>query len=340
MMRTRENRSAEGELVLGVDLGGTKVETSVVDAHGRILASVRHPTEAEQTADEIIADIVASVGEVSRKLPGAEAGGAMRAFRGVGVGVAGQVDAATGSVTYAPNLRWRDVALQARLEAALALPVAVLNDVQSATFGEWSHGAGRGVDEMVCVFVGTGVGGGVVAGGRLVRGCTGSAGELGHTIVDLEGPPCHCGSHGCLEAHAGGWAIAQRAQEAVSAQPDRARALLAAVGGRAAAITARVVTETARAGDPLAQDLMAGVMRALAAGAASIVNAFNPCVLVLGGGVLEGAPELLEAVRAGIARRALPAPARAVQVVPAALGPHAGSVGAAAWLRASRPAAG
>lgn len=313
-------------LTIGVDLGGTKVETALVDADGRPVSSHRRPTGREKGPQEIVADILEAVREAARS-----AGD--RRVLGVGVGVAGQVDPETGTVSYAPNLDWRDYPLRERLEEGLEMPVAVLNDVQAATYGEWVHGAGRGVQELVCLFVGTGVGGGIVSRGRLLQGCTGSAGELGHITIALHGPPCRCGNHGCLEAFAGGWAIARRAQEAVASDPPAGAALLHRTNGDPERLTARLVGEAAHEGDPLARDLIRDTGEALAAGVASIVNAFNPCLLILGGGVIEGQPELVDTVKEEVPARALEPPLRSLGIVKAALGPHAGAIGAAAWVR-------
>ncbi|MBI4279189.1 MAG: ROK family protein [Armatimonadetes bacterium] len=305
---------------LGVDLGGTKVETAIVDDVGNILAAHRRPTHAGKGAAGIIADIVACARDCL--------GEASRAAEALGIGVAGQVDAATGTVRFAPNLGWRDVPLRAELEQALALRVVVTNDVRAATWGEWQHGAGRGVDDLVCVFVGTGVGGGIVSGGRMLEGCSGSAGEVGHMTIVAGGRRCRCPNRGCLEAYAGGWAIAERAQEAVRADL-RAGGTLVALAGDVQNITAASVAQAYRQGDPLSCHLVAETGRYLAAGMVGIVNAFNPCLLILGGGVIEGLPELIPLVEREIRARALGAAVEPLRVVKAALGGDAGVVGAA-----------
>lgn len=313
-------------LTIGVDLGGTKVETALVDARGRIVASARRPTGPEKGPDGIVSDLIACVQGAC--LPATE-----RPVLGVGVGVAGQVDPHGGIVGYAPNLDWHDFPLKDRLEEALEKPVAVLNDVQAATYGEWVHGAGQGVQELVCLFVGTGVGGGVVSGGRLLQGCSGSAGELGHITIDLHGPPCRCGNHGCLEAFVGGWAVARRAQEAVASDPASGQRLLQLAGGDPERLTARLVGGAAHQGDALARNLVEEIGQALGAGVASIANAFNPCLLILGGGVVEGLPELVDFAQREVRDRALDAALRPLRILKPQLGRHAGAVGAAAWAR-------
>lgn len=335
--RRRGDQRDAINLFLGIDIGGTKIEAAVVDQDGAVRASVRRATSADRGPEAVIAEVVSSAVDVLDQVPalvaGSSDGSGRPRVRGVGVGVAGQVDPATGAVRYAPNLGWQDVPLGQRLATALRLPVAVLNDVQAATFGEWVHGAGRGASGLVCLFFGTGVGGGLVIGGQLVRGCSGSAGELGHTIVDLDGRPCRGGHAGCLEAYAGGWAMARRAREAVAAAPAGGQVMLALAGNDPALLTAGTVVEAARQEDPMAAEIVRDVERALGAAAVSIVNALNPCTLLLGGGVVDGWPELVDVAHAAIQTGALPSAAGRVRVMRNGLARHAGAIGAAAWAR-------
>jgi glucokinase len=299
---------------IGVDLGGTKVEAAQVDTEGQVRQRLRRATDVKDGPAAIEAEIVTAVRELQESVGSSPAG--------VGVGVAGQIEPASGVVHFAPNLGWHDVPLQADLSRTLRLPVVVTNDVRAAAWGEWLHGAGQGCGDLVCLFVGTGIGGGVVSGGRMLSGCSNAAGELGHITVDLHGPVCHCGNQGCLEALAGGWAIARRAQEAIAADPAAGASMVQMAGGQQTAVTAKIVAQAAHAGDPLA--------RALIAGAVGLVNAFNPCRLILGGGVIEGLPELVDRVDQGVCERALEAASAPLQVLPAQLKNDAGVVGAAA----------
>ena len=312
-----------GPLAVGVDLGGTKVEVALVDSEGRVIASVRHPTGTDRTPAELVELIGACIGQVRAPAAGVP-------VTGIGLGVAGQVDSRRGVVLASPNLNWAGVALGPELRGVTGLPVLVTNDVRAATWGEWLYGAGRGVRDLVAVWVGTGVGGGIVSGGRILTGCAGLAGEFGHTRVSRRGPRCRCGGRGCLEAYAGGWAIARQAREAV-ARNSQAGAALLRLAGEAGAISAAHLSAAARAGDPLARRLLARVAEALAVGLTSVVNLINPCLVVLGGGVVEGLPELVGWVDRGLRRRALPA-AAGVKVTRTVLGPHAGVVGAAALV--------
>lgn len=329
-MRSRKTEptrtSAERAYAIGVDLGGTKTETALVDAKGRIAGRQRTPTEAAKGPDHVIEMIVSMVTTHYLLRP-------ERPVSAIGVGVAGQVDSEHGIVRRAPNLDWRDYPIRERLEAAVGLPVAVLNDVQAITYGECRRGVGRGTSNLVCVFAGTGVGGGIVIGGELVRGTSGNAGEFGHKTIERNGPVCSCGNRGCLEAFVGGWAIARRAREAAAAEPTRAAALLSLAGGTPADITAAMVGKAAAQGDALAQALVEEIGTALGVGLASIANALNPELLILGGGIVEGLPGLVEIAEQELRRRALAAASQPLRVVRSKLGADAGVIGAALFAR-------
>jgi len=310
-------------VTIGVDLGGTKVETALVDASGRIVVSYRQPANPEKGADVVIADIVACVETCQ-----IEAG---KTAQGLGVGVAGQLDRA-GTLCFSPNLGWHNVPFKVKLEDALGIPVVVSNDVRAATQAEWQHGAGRGVDDLVCLFVGTGIGGGVVSGGRILEGCSNTAGELGHMTIVADGRRCHCPNRGCLEAYAGGWAIAERAQEAVHADPQAGQRLVA-LAGSIQQISAATVSQACGDGDPLACRLVEETVQYLAAGVVSIVNAFNPCLIILGGGVIQGRSEYVSEVERAVRENALQTAVEGLRIVMAALGDKAGVIGAAALAR-------
>lgn len=316
-------------VTVGIDLGGTKVATALVEANGNVVTTGRATTGIAADPQATVTTITANVKDICASLAEVQ-------VIGVGVGAAGQIDPATGTVRSSPNLPgWNNVPLQAELQQALRLPVVVVNDVQAAAWGEWRYGAGQGVTDMVCLFVGTGIGGGVIAAGGLLAGCGGSAGELGHTVIERNGPECRCGNRGHLEATAGGWAIAQRASEAVVADPEAGATLLALAKGNGDELTAAHVSQAAHQGDPLAQRLVTETGDALSVGIASLVNAFNPCLVVLGGGVVEGLPELVEMAQERVPRYALAAAVEPLRITKAALGEHAGVIGAAAlaWER-------
>jgi len=309
---------------IGIDLGGTKTIVGQVDGQGKVRRKLQLPTNAPKGPASVKQAIT---GAVESLLSDAESSPA-----GIGIGVAGQVDARKGAVSFAPNLGWRDEPLGEDLARTTGLPVRVENDVRAATRGEWLYGAGRGCDDLVCLFVGTGIGGGVVSGGRVLTGCSNTAGELGHITLSLDGPSCRCGNRGCLEALAGGWAIAQQAREWATSDPEAGGFILRMVEGQPEKITAKIVADAAKAGDPLALSLFERVARALAAGAAGLVNAFNPCRLILGGGVIEGCPWLVKKVAEGLEERALPTALVPLRLLRSRLRQNAAVVGSAALL--------
>jgi glucokinase len=241
---------------------------------------------------------------------------------GAGLAVPGCVDAGRGVLRLAPNLpAWRDVPVGAIVADTLGVPVAVEHDVRMAALGEARRGAGRGVASFVCVTVGTGVGAAIVLEGRLYRGATDGAGEIGHLAAAADGAPCGCGRHGCLETIASGRAIAARAREA-----------------GAAVASAAEVFAAAAAGDPACARVVREAVTALAGGLAILVNVLNPGVIAIGGGVAAAGAALLDPLREAVRRSAWAPGAEAVRIVPAALGPRAGAIGAALHVAEARGA--
>jgi glucokinase len=304
---------------LGIDLGGTKVKTALVDSNGRISSSHKSATHADKDADNIIEDVLVCIekclGETSFEA------------HALGIGIAGQVDL-NGTVLNSPNLGWRNVSLREKIEGRLRIPVFVTNDVRAATLGEWWHGSGKGVNDLIVLFVGTGIGGGVISNGRVISGCSNTGGELGHITIVRDGRKCHCPNEGCLEAYAGGWAIAERAQEAVRLKQDGSQLLVSLAGG-IDNITAAHVGKAFHERNEFAIQLVEETGRFLASGVTGIVNAFNPCLLVFGGGVIEGIPELIHLVEETVRKKALEAATEKLKMSKAKLGGDAGVIGAA-----------
>lgn len=305
---------------IGIDLGGTKIEMARVNCDGTYSQRRTRLTMAAREPAAIKKEIIVCIKDMMKEanLPPA----------GIGVGLAGQIDPQKGSVRFSPNLGWRDEPFKEELAQALNLPVIVTNDVRAATLGEWWHGAGKGCADLVCLFIGTGIGGGVVSGGMILVGDTNSAAELGHITIDWHGPPCRCGNKGCLEALAGGWAIARRAQELINNNRAAGIPLLNLADGKIEEVSAQVVAEGFKKEDPLARQIIAEVKEALIAGAVSLINAFNPQKLILGGGVMSGLPELKKFIEEGVKERALKAATASLEVLPAELGSLAGVIGA------------
>jgi glucokinase len=298
--------------------------SALVDPEGRIVHESGRHLHANDGPGGVIATVVRSARaclESATDVP-----------RVVGVAVAAQVDPRTGTVVHAPNLGWRDVPLARRLADELGGRVYVVNDARAATYAEWQFGAGVGADDLFCLFLGTGIGGSAVLGGRLIEGGTHAAGEVGHMTIVSGGRKCHCPNWGCFEAYVGGWAIGERAREAVRDDPI-AGAPLVARAGSAAAITAQTLFQEYRGGNPLARRLVRDTERYLTDGAVGVVNAFNPSLLVLGGGLVAGMPEFVPAVEAAVRARCQP-PAAVARVVRARFAEAAPMIGAAALARA------
>jgi glucokinase len=308
---------------IGVDLGGTKVAAAILDGEGNILSEHKYPTDSEKGPDSVIEDLVGCINENLRK--------EKYNPKALGVGVAAQIDV-YGMVRSAPNLNWHNVHLKAKLEDKLGLPVIVTNDVRAATLGEWEYGAGRGFTDLVVLFVGTGIGGGVITSSRLLTGCTNTAGELGHITIVVDGRNCHCSKRGCMEAYGGGWAIAERAQEAVRKDSSAGKTLLE-IAGHTEQITAATVSEAYHNGNQLALNIVKETSRYIAAGVSSIVNAFNPCLIVFGGGVIEGIPELIQMIEKETKKEAFKVAIENLKFTKASLGGKAGVIGAAALAR-------
>ncbi len=317
--RARSPRSRSGSVALGIDLGATKVVSGLVAADGRVVRHGTRRVHGNDGPDAVLEVVVRSARECLADGP--------RRPAAIGIAVAAQVDPRSGTVVHAPNLGWRDVPLARQLADELGGPVTVVNDARAATAAEWRFGAGVGVDDLFYLSLGTGVGGSAVVGGRLLEGGSHALGEVGHLTVVAGGRRCHCPNVGCLEAYVGGWAIAERAREAAASDPPGGSGLSDLAGDRAS-ITAETVFAGYRAGDRLATEIVRETVRILADGAVGIVNAFNPSLLAVGGGLVAGMPEFVPAIASAVGSRCQP-PAAGVRVVPSSLGPSAPMVGAA-----------
>jgi glucokinase len=264
----------------GIDLGGTKIQAIVVDAQNAVIGESRRPTPHDGGPDAVVAAMAASLREAA-DAAGVEAG----ALRGVGVGSPGEVDARTGTVSNAKNLpAWTDsYPLGPDLGQELGTKVAVGNDVGVATHAEFELGAGRGHDSVLGVFWGTGVGGGLILGGKQWHG-RGSAGEIGHMVVKRDGARCPCGNHGCMEAYAGRSAMESEARRRVEDGDHTDLFKLMAKHGKPR-LTSGIWERALDHGDPMAEDLIDRAVKALGAGIASAVNLLDPEIVILGGGL-------------------------------------------------------
>ncbi len=311
-------------LTIGVDIGGTKVLGGVVDPDGLVLATARRDTPADDVAKT--RDLVV---EVIEELAG------RHRVAAVGIGVAGWIDADRSRVLFAPNLAFRDEPLRDRIAERVGVPVVVDNDGNTAAWAEFRFGAAREAhSSMALVTVGTGIGGGIVVGGELLRGNDGLAAEPGHMTAQPDGRPCPCGRRGCLEQYASGSALVRAARDGARSGPAGAARLLELAGGSPDAIAGPIVTEAARAGDPVALAAFAELGRWLAVGLADLMFLLDPEVMVLGGGVSDAGDLLLAPTQVALdgrlgARGRLPR----APLVAARLGNQAGLVGAADLAR-------
>ena len=309
-----------GPPTIGVDVGGTKTAAIRLSGEGEILDRSTLPTGADDPAASLDA-----VGDaIENVLDGS--------VTAIGVGAAGLIDVRSGTIVFSPNFTWRQVPIAARLSERFGLPVTVDNDATAGAWAEASLGASRGREESLFVAVGTGIGGGIVTEGRLLRGAHGFAGEIGHVIVEPGGPACGCGNRGCWEQVASGQALERQGARAIAEDPASAFAVLA--GGDAAKVTGELVAAAARDGDPVAAAIVRSIGRRLGEGIAGLVNILDPSLVVVGGGVAEiGDPvfdPLLEAYHDSVeGRRDRPE----VPIVPAALGNDASAIGAAMIAR-------
>ena len=314
--------------VIGVDMGGTKILSAVIDAEGKILATAKVPTKANKGASEVIDRIASSIQKAIDK-----SGVASDSIQAIGIGAPGPLDPATGVVIFAPNLGWRDVPLKAELEMRTGLPTFVDNDVNVGTLGEHVFGAGHGFQNVVGIFVGTGIGGGIILNGELFHGASKTAGEIGHIIVKAGGPRCGCGTRGCLEAIASRTAMTKQFRKAILKKKKKS-VISELTGGDLGAIRSGVLAKAIRANDALTLKIFKKVTKYLGIGIGSIVNFLNPEMIVLGGGVVEALDDtFLDDIRAAAKKYALPNTLSGVQIVSAKLGDNAGILGAAALAR-------
>ena len=308
--------------VIGVDLGGTKLLAGAVD---RELNVHHRATRAARAADHlgVIDTVVSAVGEVRDAIEGGS--GRVEA---VGIGIPCLIDQRRGLAVMSTHLPLTDVPFRDLVAERIGLPVVVDNDANAAMLAEWRFGAARGARDAALLTIGTGIGGGLVVGGALQRGSQGAGAELGHMVVQADGPPCNgnCPNHGCLEAVVSGAALAREAQRIARERPRSGLGRALAAGRE---ISGPLVTELAHDGDPAAVDAVAAIGRWLGVGVANLVNMLNPDVVVIGGGVIAAGELLLGPAREVVMQRALSPSKEHARIVPARFGAESGMLGAA-----------
>ncbi len=309
--------SDQEKFYAGIDLGGTGIKAGLFGSDGKLLKEGERRTPASAQA------ILSAVGELCQELTGEEGGG----LSGLGIGAAGVLDQEMEMILESPNLPddFRSFPLRKRLEESLKVPVVLDNDASAAALGEYHFGAGRGSKSLICFTLGTGIGGGIVLEGRLWRGATNAAGELGHMCIDPEGPICGCGGRGCLEAFCSTQAILERAEDFMARQPG-------SVLNELEELTPHTISQVARAGDRAAIKVWEETGRYLGVGIGNILNIFNPEVVVLSGGVSEAGDLILKPALRSAKEVAFEAPFRAARIQRGELGNRAGITGAACLL--------
>jgi len=308
-------------LAIGIDLGGTKVRTAIVEGGKEILAEAIRSTEDEKGFERICMAIVESIWECISL-----AGVRKEDIDKIGIGAAGQIEPREGRIIFSPNLNWRDAPLGKAISSRFGRPVWVENDVRTAALGELSFGGGRGTRHLICLFVGTGVGSGIIVDGKPLRGSRNMAGEVGHTKIKEGGYPCTCGGRGCLEAHIGGAYVKRRAMEAI--REGRGSLIEEVSEGDLNRINTQIIEKAYLRGDSLARDLWIEIEEGLSFALANLITLFNPERIVLGGGVIEGSPSLVEIAERRVRRLvSLPSVDR-IDFRKAELGSNAGVIGA------------
>jgi glucokinase len=312
---------------IGCDLGGTNLRAAIVDIdNGTVLHQMKMPTLAREGHEAVMKRMADLVLETisSANLKKEDIGG-------IGIGVPGVLDLEKGETLFLPNLpgTWPHVPLQATITELTGLPTTLLNDVRSITHGEWRFGAGRGVDTLAVFAIGTGIGGGLVINGQLHLGIGGTGGELGHTVIDFNGPRCGCGNYGCLEAYASGPAISAMGMKAV------AQGLTTRIGEMCEydlnRITPELIARAAQLGDEIAKDIYEKAGFYLGIAAANICSAIGPRHIIIAGGVSQTGELLLEPIRRTLRERVTVMPIDQVEVVRSHLGNNAGVIGVACW---------
>jgi glucokinase len=307
--------------IIGVDLGGTKMLLGVLDPDSKVLWESREASTG-QTEDELVELLIREIGEAHAVREG---------VAGVGLGIPATINHDKGIAVSAVNLPLEDVPIRDLVRERTGLPAFVDNDATVAALAEHLYGAARGAENAVMLTIGTGIGGGLILGGEIYRGSTGAGAELGHTVIEVDGPPCqgNCPGRGCVETLASGTALGREGRAAAEREPDSALGAMLADGET---VDGKAVTEAALGGDATARGVFDLIGSRLGVALASFANIFEPEVFVIGGGVIAAGDLLLDPARRVLQERALP-PMKRIPVVAAELGADAGMIGAAAMAR-------
>jgi glucokinase len=312
-------------LLLGIDLGGTKILTSVINSQGEMLSRDHSITPAAKGPEGVIQAIQASA---ERTLEGASL--TMDRISAVGIGAPGLADTETGILYTSPNLPgWKDVPLRDILQEKFKKRAFLINDANAAALGEHYFGAAKGISHFIYVTISTGIGGGIIVDGKVLNGARGLAGEIGHMTIADEGPACHCGNRGCWEALASGTALAKAARKLIETGADTT--MLSLADGKIDRVTAQTAQSAAEKGDSVANQLIRKVAYYFGVGVANLINIFNPEMIVIGGGLSNMGARLFKPAHKVVQERAFHRAYRTVRFVKTALGRNSGVLGAAAF---------
>lgn len=307
---------------IGVDLGGTNIKFGLVSADGKIVKRARIPTQAQTGPKPVLRRLINVVRRLMKGYP----------VRSIGIGAAGLIDHEHGVIRVPPNLPgWDGTPVKEILERALGIPCAVSNDVNCCALGELRFGAGVGRSDLFCLTLGTGVGGGIIANGKLVIGANGVAGEIGHTVIFPDGQICRCGSRGCLECYVGAEYIVQRAVARLRMQGPKLkfRSLIRRyTGNRLERVTPKIISRAAQHGDECAREVIEEVGYYVGLAVSNVVQLLDPGLVVIGGGVSGFGKPLLDAIRRTVEERVIKFPGRKLSIVLSTLGDDAGVLGA------------
>lgn len=307
---------------IGIDLGGTKILIGLVEKEsGKVVSHIKKKTKKEKGPENIVRKMVEGVEELLE-----ESGKSFTEISSIGIGSAGQIDRKNGIIIGAPNLDCYNLNLKEILQNKFNIPVFVGNDVEVATIGEQKFGAGKGCADFVCVFVGTGIGSAIVKNGHIIYGATGTAGELGHIIVDLNGRPCACGAHGCLEAYASRSAIETRIEGALK---KGRKSCISEYLEDGKAITSSMIRKSIEREDELVTQCVSEASEYLSGGLASVINLINPELIILGGGLIEAVDYFYKQTIKKAKSKSLPVPAEKIRFSKTILGDYSGVIGAA-----------
>ncbi|MCL0092022.1 ROK family protein [Dehalococcoidales bacterium] len=310
--------------VLAIDVGGTKIITAIISNKGQVMAREYYLTRADEGPESVINRILSAIDHLLnlRNIAPSQ-------LDSISIAAAGAIDFERGLVTLSPNLPgWYNIPLRDMVKGKYKVNTWLINDASAAALGEHHLGAGRGVNNLILLTLGTGIGGGIIINDQLYHGPCGSAGEIGHMTIDANGPRCKCGNIGCLEILASGTAVAQEAIRRIG-QGESSSLTEVKIEN----ITAETVSIAAQGGDPLALEVISKAATYLGVGMVNLVNIFNPEMIIVGGGMAQMGELLLNPARQVVTERAFKLPAQAVRIVPAQLGDNAGVLGAAIFAR-------